>query len=99
MVFHPLGSEQIRHIATLQTRQLAQRLAERGIGIRFSDAALDLLAEAGFDPVYGARPLRRAVQMRVENPLARAILDNAFVSGDTIAVEARDGELSFERAP
>jgi ATP-dependent Clp protease ATP-binding subunit ClpB len=98
VVFHPLDSAQIRVIAAIQTEGLRQRLTERGITLQLGEAALDKLAEAGFDPVYGARPLKRAVQALVENPLARAILDGQFVSGDTVTVDVRDGELVFERA-
>ena len=98
VVFHPLGSAQIRSIAKFQTARVAQRLAERGIGIEFTDAALDQLAQAGYDPVYGARPLKRAIQALVENPLAREILDGKFAAGDRVQVDARDGHLSFDRS-
>nr|WP_277346244.1 ATP-dependent chaperone ClpB [Solimonas marina] len=97
VVFHPLGSTQIRSIAKIQTQNVVKRLAERGIAVMFADAALDKLAETGFDPVYGARPLKRAIQALVENPLARLILDGQFGAGDQIIVDARDGELTFER--
>jgi ATP-dependent Clp protease ATP-binding subunit ClpB len=98
VVFHPLGSAQIRQIARIQTQGLIRRLTERGIALSFSDAALDKLAEVGFDPVYGARPLKRAIQAQVENPLARLILDGQFASGDTVTVDAKDGALDFQRA-
>ena len=98
VVFHPLGSVQIRSIAKFQTARVAQRLAERGIRIEFTDAALDQLAQAGYDPVYGARPLKRAIQALVENPLAREILDGKFAAGDRVQVDARDGHLSFDRS-
>ncbi|MGH8505975.1 MAG: AAA family ATPase, partial [Stenotrophobium sp.] len=97
VVFHPLGSAQIRSIAAVQTVRVQKRLAEHGIHIRFSDAALDHLAQAGFDPVYGARPLKRAIQTLVENPLARAILDGEFASGDTIEVDDKEGVIGFSR--
>ncbi|PTU33304.1 ATP-dependent chaperone ClpB [Stenotrophobium rhamnosiphilum] len=97
VVFHPLGSAQIRSIAAIQVQRVVKRLAERGIGIEFSEAALDLLAEAGFDPVYGARPLKRSVQTLVENPLARSVLDGQFANGDHVLVEAVDGLLQFKR--
>ena len=97
VVFHPLGASQIRAIAAIQTRRLVARLAERGIGIAFSDAALDHLAQAGYDPIYGARPLKRAVQAEVENPLARAILDGRFASGDVVQVGVAEGSLQFTR--
>ena len=76
---------------------MVKRLAERSIGIEFSDAALDQLSEAGFDPVYGARPLKRAVQNLVENPLARSVLDGQFAAGDQVMVDVKDGLLSFTR--
>ncbi|MFP5306029.1 MAG: ATP-dependent chaperone ClpB, partial [Gammaproteobacteria bacterium] len=98
VVFRPLGSAQIRRIAAIQTQHVVRRLAERSIGVEFSDAALDRLAEAGFDPVYGARPLKRAIQSLVENPLARMILDGRFGAGDRVIVDVRDGVLSFDRA-
>jgi ATP-dependent Clp protease ATP-binding subunit ClpB len=98
VVFHPLGSAHIRDIAKIQTRRLLARLAERGMKIEFTDAALNHLAQSGFDPVYGARPLKRAIQAHVENPLARAILDGQFVAGDTIKVDYKDKGLAFDRA-
>jgi len=99
VVFHPLRASQIRAIAEIQTAGLRKRLAERGIALEFSEAALARLAEAGYDPVYGARPLKRAIQALVENPLARDILDGRFANGDTVKVDATlGGELRFERA-
>jgi ATP-dependent Clp protease ATP-binding subunit ClpB len=98
VVFHPLGAAQIRHIAAIQTASLRKRLAERNIGVEFTPAALDKLAESGYDPVYGARPLKRAIQTMVENPLARQILDGHFAAGDTVKVDVRSGALIFERA-
>ena len=98
VVFHPLGSAQIRSIAAIQTQRLVARLAERSIGITFSEAALDHLARAGYDPIYGARPLKRAIQAEVENPLAREILDGKFAAGDTVQVVEKDGALAFARA-
>ncbi|WP_428309541.1 ATP-dependent chaperone ClpB [Hydrocarboniphaga sp.] len=98
VVFHPLGSTQIRSIARVQSQHVIKRLAERGIAMHFSDAALDKLAEAGYDPVYGARPLKRAIQTLVENPLARRILDGEFANGDRIEVTEKAGALEFQRA-
>ena len=98
VVFHPLGREHIRSIARIQSGHLAKRLADRGIKIEISDSALDLLGNAGFDPVYGARPLKRAIQSQLENPLAKQILDNTFVSGDTIVVDNFNGHLQFRKA-
>ncbi len=95
VVFHPLGREQIRAIADIQIGYLRQRLVERQMGLDVSEAALDWLGETGFDPVYGARPLKRAIQQALENPLARRILSGEFGPGDTVAVDAgRDG-LTF----
>ena len=98
VVFHPLGAVQIRSIAAIQTHRLVARLAERSIGITFSEAALDHLARAGYDPIYGARPLKRAIQAEVENPLAREILDGQFAAGDTVQVVEKDGAIAFDRA-
>ncbi|HEX7325457.1 MAG TPA: ATP-dependent chaperone ClpB [Rhodanobacteraceae bacterium] len=95
VVFHPLDKAQIREIARLQTNYLAKRLAERQIGIEISDQALTLLGNVGFDPVYGARPLKRAIQTQLENPLAQKILAGEFTAGDTIHVAAKDGALVF----
>ncbi|MDH3871952.1 MAG: ATP-dependent chaperone ClpB, partial [Gammaproteobacteria bacterium] len=98
VVFHPLGREQIRTIAGLQIGILRQRLQDRDIDLVLTDAALDLLGEAGFDPVYGARPLKRAIQSQLENPLAQEILAGRFGPDDVIQVDAKDNALSFTRA-
>jgi len=98
VVFHPLDKAQIREIARIQTQYLGRRLAERGIRIELDDSALQLLGNVGFDPVYGARPLKRAIQQLLENPLATRILEGEFASGDTIHVEADGGQLSFRKA-
>jgi len=95
VVFHPLGMEQIRKIVDIQLGDLQKRLAERDIRIELSDAARDRLGEAGFDPVYGARPLKRAIQQQVENPLAEAILRGDFGPGQTIRIDAEAEGLSF----
>ena len=95
VVFHPLDKAQIREIAKIQLRGLQQRLAERGISIELTDKAFDLLGNVGFDPVYGARPLKRAIQSQVENPLAQKILAGEFGSGDTVHVDAEGGKLVF----
>ncbi len=95
VVFHPLGREQIRAIADIQIDRLRERLRERDIRIEVRPAALDRLAEAGFDPVYGARPLKRAIQQQLENPLAAEILAGRFQAGDRIVVEAGAQGLSF----
>ena len=98
VVFHPLDKAQIREIAKIQLNGLEKRLAERGLKLALSDNALTLLANIGFDPVYGARPLKRAIQQQLENPLASKILSAEFVSGDTIHVEAEGGRLVFRTA-
>jgi ATP-dependent Clp protease ATP-binding subunit ClpB len=95
VVFHPLLRGQIRAIAEIQTGYLRKRLAERDLQLKFTEQALDKLGEAGFDPVYGARPLKRAVQQQVENPLAKQILEGKFLPGDTIVVDAKEGKLDF----
>ena len=95
VVFHPLGMEEIRKIVDIQLGDLQRRLAERDIRIELSDAARDRLGEAGFDPVYGARPLKRAIQQQVENPLAEAILRGEFGPGQVIRIEAGEEGLSF----
>ena len=95
VVFHPLGREQIRAIAGLQIDILRQRLQERDISLLLTDAALDLLGETGFDPVYGARPLKRAIQSQLENPLAQEILAGRFGPGSQVQVDARDGQMVF----
>jgi len=97
VVFHSLGREQIREITGIQMGHLHQRLAERDMAIELSAAALDHLGEAGFDPVYGARPLKRAIQQQLENPLAQEILGGRFAPGDTIHVDAGPDGLVFER--
>jgi ATP-dependent Clp protease ATP-binding subunit ClpB len=95
VVFHPLDKPQIRQIARIQLRGLEKRLAERGIRIELSDKAYDLLGNVGFDPVYGARPLKRAIQQQIENPLAHEILSGKFGNGDLIQVDAEGGKLVF----
>jgi ATP-dependent Clp protease ATP-binding subunit ClpB len=96
VVFHPLRREQIRAIAGIQIAYLKRRLAEREIRLEVSGGALDHLGEAGFDPVYGARPLKRAIRSQLENPLAQEILAGKFGPGSSIQVDLRDGSLAFE---
>jgi ATP-dependent Clp protease ATP-binding subunit ClpB len=96
--FRALTREQLAEIVELQLERLRARLAERGLTLELTDAAKEHLAEAGWDPAYGARPLKRAIQRLVENPLALRLLEGDFGEGDTIRVDARDGELTFERA-
>jgi ATP-dependent Clp protease ATP-binding subunit ClpB len=96
--FEPLSREQIAEIVELQLRRLRERLAERGLRLELTDAAKEALAEAGWDPTYGARPLKRAIQRLLENPLALRLLEGDFAEGDTVRVDAKDGELTFEKA-
>ncbi len=98
VVFHPLGKEQLRAIVDIQLGYLRKRLADRDMELVVDDSAKDLLGEAGFDPVYGARPLKRAIQQQVENPLAQRILKGEFGPGAKIRVTAHGGELRFVRA-
>lgn len=95
VVFQPLGKSEIRAIANLQVAALQQRLHARDIGLQLSDAALDLIGEAGFDPVYGARPLKRALVQLLENPLAERLLAGDFISGEVVHVDVEDGQLSI----
>jgi len=95
VVFHPLGPDEIRRIVEIQLDYLRVRLAERDMNLELQPAALDQLAEVGYDPVYGARPLKRAIQQRIENPLAEAILRGQFKPDDTVTVAAEDGGIVF----
>jgi len=98
VVFHPLSREQIRKITGIQIGYLRDRLAEREMGLKVSEAALDRLGEAGFDPVYGARPLKRAIQQQLENPLAQEILAGRFGSGDVIEIDVAGDGLTFHKS-
>ncbi len=98
VVFHGLGEEHIRSIAKIQLGVLKARLAKMDYGFDIADAAVAELAKAGFDPVYGARPLKRAIQSAVENPLAKAILEGRFAPKDTIRADYRGGTMVFEKA-
>lgn len=95
VVFHPLGRKDVHRIAAIQLRYLRDRLATRDLGLEFTDKALEKLAAAGFDPVYGARPLKRAIQNTIENPLAQEILAGKFSPGTVIVVDKKDGEFVF----
>ena len=97
VVFHPLASDQIRGIANIQLKILAKRLYERGIRMEMHPDVMDKIARAGFDPVYGARPLKRAIQTLIENPLAQEVLSGRFVQGDTLVVGLKDGEIIFKK--
>jgi ATP-dependent Clp protease ATP-binding subunit ClpB len=97
VVFHSLGREQIRSIVDIQLGRLRQRLAERDISLALDDAARDKIGEAGFDTVYGARPLKRAIQSQIENPLAQQILRGDFVAGDRVVAKLKRDNLVFEK--
>ncbi len=99
VVFQPLTREQLGGIVELQLARLRARLAERGLGLELTDAAKEAVIEAGWDPTYGARPLKRAIQRLIENPLALRLLEGDFREDDTVLVDATDGELVFEAAP
>ncbi len=95
VVFHPLDKAQITSIARIQLRGLEKRLGERGLKLDLGERALELLGSVGFDPVYGARPLKRAIQSQIENPLAQKILGGEFTGGDTVKVDVEGGHLVF----
>jgi len=95
VVFHPLDQAQINLIAGIQLNLLKKRLVSSGLEMEVSEAALELLAKAGFDPVYGARPLKRAIQQKIENPLAQKILTGDYAAGETVHIDVEDGELCF----
>ena len=97
VVFHPLTMEQIREIAVIQLQSLQKRLLDRDIRLELSDAALSQLAEAGFDPVYGARPLKRVIQQRIENPLAEEVLAGVIGPGDVVLGDVDGDQLVFSR--
>ncbi|HNJ86639.1 MAG TPA: type VI secretion system ATPase TssH, partial [Agitococcus sp.] len=97
VVFHPLQESQIRGIAEIQLDRLRSRLAERDLKIDLSEAAMEQMVVAGYDPVYGARPLKRAIQTGLENPLAQRLLAGEFVSGDTILVDVEHSQLVFHK--
>ncbi len=96
--FHSLSREQICEIVDLQVARLIARVRERGIEVELTDAARTLLGNLGYDPTYGARPLKRIIQKRLVDQLALAILEGRFVSGDVVKVDAAEGELQLERA-
>lgn len=98
MIFHPLGQEQIRKIVDLQVSRLRKQLAEKGIHLEVTLAALSAIATEGYDPTYGARPLKRVIQQRIQNPLAVELLKREFDEGSLVKIDYRDGEFSFERS-
>jgi ATP-dependent Clp protease ATP-binding subunit ClpB len=97
VVFHPLVQAQIRGIADIQLRALKERLAERELGLEISETFMEHLVSAGFDPVYGARPLKRAIQQELENPLAQKILAGDYEPGQVILVDMKGSEPDFDR--
>ncbi|MEH2350639.1 MAG: ATP-dependent chaperone ClpB [Nostoc sp.] len=99
IIFHGLDKKELRQIVLLQVQRLRQRLSDRKISLKLSDIALDFLAEVGYDPVYGARPLKRAIQRELETQIAKAILRGEFNNGDTIFVDVQNERLSFSRLP
>ena len=99
IVFHPLGKEQLTRIVDVQLEHLRKRLASRNLGLSITEAAKKLLADEGYDPQFGARPLKRVIQQRIENPLASRILAGEFGEGDIIRVDAdpSKGAFRFEK--
>jgi ATP-dependent Clp protease ATP-binding subunit ClpB len=97
--FHALTREQISEIVDLQVARLIDRVRERGVEVTLTPGARELLGDMGYDPTYGARPLRRVIQKQLVDKLALALLAGEFHAGDTVAVDAKDGELRFERSP
>jgi len=99
IIFEPLTEADLKQVVELLTNDVRKRLAERGVGLELTEAAKEALVKEGFDPVFGARPLRRTVQRRVENPLSKRILSGEFGEGDTVLVDVTpDGEYVFSRA-
>ena len=98
IIFSPLSREQIKQIVNIQLERLRKRLAERRIALQLTPAALELIAEEGYDPNYGARPLKRVIQRRIQDPLAMAVLDGQFKEGDTVVVDAERGEFILRKA-
>ncbi|HEY9763426.1 MAG TPA: ATP-dependent chaperone ClpB [Trichocoleus sp.] len=96
ILFHPLTKKELRSIVALQVQRVRKRLAEQKIGLEVSKGALDFVAQSGYDPSYGARPIKRAIQRELENPIATKILENTFTEGSTILVELVEGELFFQ---
>ena len=97
-MFHGLGEAHIQSIAKIQIQYLAKRLAAMEMKLEINDEAITEIAKAGFDPVYGARPLKRAIQSQIENPLAKQILEGKFAAKDTINVDVKRGVIVFEKA-
>jgi ATP-dependent Clp protease ATP-binding subunit ClpB len=99
IIFHSLTRTQLRAIVKLQVQRLERRLSERKMTLKLSDSAIDFLAEVGYDPVFGARPLKRAIQRELETQIAKQILRGEFNDGDTIFVDIKNERLAFKRLP
>jgi len=97
IIFHTLDKTELRQIVTIQLKRVQNLLSDQKIGIEISPAALTYITDVGYDPVYGARPLKRAIQREIENPIATKLLENTFVSGDTIWVDCVDENLTFHK--
>jgi len=97
VVFHSLGEKEVRSIARIQLQYLKMRMEKMDLGLEVSDGALDKLAKTGFDPVYGARPLKRAIQSELENPLALQILEGSFAPKETVWVDVKAGKIIFSK--
>ena len=97
IIFHPLDQQQIRKIVSLQVRRLADQLREVGMSLEVTEEAIDEVARRGYDPTYGARPLKRVIQQQIQNPLSREILRGEFGEGSAVRIDFRDGEFAFER--
>jgi ATP-dependent Clp protease ATP-binding subunit ClpB len=97
IVFRPLGLDEIKQVVDIQAAHLRKRLAEKRIGLELADGAKALLAREGFDPVFGARPLKRTLQRQVQDPLALKLLEGELLPGDTVRVDARGDELTFTK--
>ncbi|MFM8005746.1 MAG: ATP-dependent chaperone ClpB, partial [Dolichospermum sp.] len=98
-LFHTLNRSEMQHIIRIQLQRVENLLKEQKIYFEISQAACNHLVEAGYDPVYGARPLKRSIQREVENPLATKLLENTFISGDTILIDMGETGLTFEKKP
>ncbi len=95
IIFHPLNKKELRQIVTIQLKRIEKLLADQKLTLELSDAAQDYIVNVGYDPVYGARPLKRAIQKELENPIATKILENTFVEGDTVIIDCADNSLTF----
>jgi len=99
LIFNSLSEEMMKQITDIQLERLKERAAQKGLILQFTEAARDLLATEGYDPVFGARPLKRTIQRQVENPLATSILEGKFTEGSSILVDASGGRITFTLQP